>query len=187
MQTPAPTLESTLDFIKQAHKDQQWGDIPYWQHPYNVMKRLKSQTKDIKNIPNFALFAALLHDVIEDTDYTPEDLRTMGYPQETLDILSLVTNEELSPEGLSHQDFLNWYNSKIQKIIDSGNEWAIRVKFADMTENFGSIETLNNPKRAEKLREKYTKPYQMLRTAVESYNHPDLTKSPTKEDVKNRN
>lgn len=40
---------------------------------------------------------ALLHDVVEDTDYTIEDLRNMGFNEEILETISLMTHSKDVP------------------------------------------------------------------------------------------
>ena len=40
---------------------------------------------------------ALLHDVVEDTDYTLSDLTEMGFPNEVTDALALLTHDPAVP------------------------------------------------------------------------------------------
>src|SRR4051812_4881954 len=69
-----PTLESTIEFIKHAHAGQvDKGGTDYWRHPVSVMNRLRADASEECRM------VALLHDVIEDTAYTAEYLRQMGY------------------------------------------------------------------------------------------------------------
>ena len=152
MQKPLPTIEETIAFVKLAH----WGQLdkaglPYHEHPIKVMGRLP------EDVPLEWKLAALLHDVIEDTGHTRETLSAAGYSDEVLDIVDLVT---ISDKTIP-------YPTKIRKIIDSGNEGAIRVKFADMSENT-SPERMNHLPEEDQLelRQKYAFPYQMLKRAI---------------------
>ncbi len=148
-----PTIETTIEFIKRAHAGQTDKiGVDYYLHPVAVMDNLPSGvSEDVK-------LAALLHDVIEDTEYTRNDLQEMGYSKFTLDIVDLVTKK---PEGETS------YINKIRSIIDSGNEGAILVKYADMREN-------TKPERLAKvgrevqarLKERYSIPIAMLTEAV---------------------
>ncbi len=45
---------------------------------------------------------ALLHDVVEDTATTFDDLEEMGYPDEIIEVLSLPTHEE----GVPYMDYV---------------------------------------------------------------------------------
>ena len=65
---------------------------------------------------------ALLHDVVEDTDYTLEDLAEMGYPQEVSDVLKLLTHDSEVP-----------YFDYVKAI--SVNPVAKQVKLADLAHN----------------------------------------------------
>ena len=155
-----PTLQETIKFIQTAHAGQTWGaNQPYWHHPCRVMARLP------EDAPEFVRHAALLHDVIEDTEYSAEDLLAMGYADDTIEIVNLVTNKE-TPVHASKEEFLAWYENKIRDIINSGNYWAVVVKRCDMSENFNkdALEKLPAEKAAW-FRQKYTTPFELLTQA----------------------
>ena len=79
--------------------------------------------------------AALLHDTVEDIKYvTYEDLLDIGFSKSIVDIVKIVTTEnKLKP-----------YHDKITSILESGNDEAIKLKYADMSDNA-------NPERLSKL------------------------------------
>ena len=60
------------------------GGHPYIQHPLSVAGRMETENE---------IITALLHDVAEDTDCTLEDLREMGFPEEVLEALRLLTRQ----------------------------------------------------------------------------------------------
>jgi (p)ppGpp synthase/HD superfamily hydrolase len=64
-------LQQVRDFADQAHGDQLRKYTPerYIVHPIRVMERLQQITKDTA-----ILASALLHDVLEDTPTTPDDI-----------------------------------------------------------------------------------------------------------------
>ena len=116
-----PTIEETIAFIQKAHAGQtDKGGNDYYHHPIAVMNRLPVDCDDEVKL------AALLHDVIEDTPYSREDLSALGYTERTLSAVELVTQKPGDTRS---------YPEKIAAIIASGNRDAIQVKFADMSEN----------------------------------------------------
>ena len=90
------------------------GD-PYINHLIRVSVKL--DTDELK-------IAGLLHDVLEDTDVNKEMLSELGFSKRIIEIVSGVTNIK----GLD-------YNSKIKKIIDSGDIDVIKLKYSDMSDN----------------------------------------------------
>jgi (p)ppGpp synthase/HD superfamily hydrolase len=65
-----------------------------------------------------------LHDVVEDTDWTFDDLLNEGLPAEIVEALRLLTH----PKGTDYFDY-------VRRIIDSGNQTAINVKRNDLLHN----------------------------------------------------
>lgn len=64
-------VEQALEFAKQAHGEQvrKYTGEPYWKHLEEVMKfvAIVCDDEDVR-------IAAILHDVVEDTDYTAADI-----------------------------------------------------------------------------------------------------------------
>ena len=92
---------------------------------------------------------ALLHDVVEDTDWTIDALREQGFTEEILEALMCVTKKE----GESYERFVERSKS---------NRFAREVKIADLRSNM-DITRLNEitDKDVERLR-KYHKAYNFL-------------------------
>lgn len=65
-----------------------------------------------------------LHDVIEDSDLTSDDILDMGVDEEIVEILKILTHNKEIP-----------YFDYINSILDSGNEVAINVKLNDLKHN----------------------------------------------------
>jgi (p)ppGpp synthase/HD superfamily hydrolase len=114
-------INTTLEFIQQAHAGQfDKAGKPYYLHCVSVMNRLPvDASENAKHI-------ALLHDVIEDTAIGPIDLLNMGYSEEIVSGVQLLSRDRSN--GLT---YLKW----IQTIADSGNIDAIMVKIADNEDN----------------------------------------------------
>ena len=70
--------------------------------------------------------AGFLHDVVEDTDITLDDLRAEGVEEDVLAAVDLLTHRE----GISYEDY-------VKNIVASGNEIAIHVKLNDLRQNIG--------------------------------------------------
>ena len=65
-----------------------------------------------------------LHDVVEDTDTTLEDLERMGFTRNVIEAVGLLTHEK----GVPYEEYL-------EKIISSNNRTAIQVKKNDLNHN----------------------------------------------------
>ena len=97
-----------------AHKEQvDKTGMPYVFHPFHLAEQMTDETSTV---------CALLHDVVEDTDYTLEDLSKMGYPSEVIDVLRLLTHDPEVP-----------YFDYVKAI--SVNPIAKQVKLADLAHN----------------------------------------------------
>ena len=97
-----------------AHKDQtDKSGLPYVFHPFHLAESMDDE---------FSCALALLHDVVEDSDTTIDDIRKMGFPDEITEALSLLTHERSVP-----------YMEYVRKI--SENPLARKVKIADLTHN----------------------------------------------------
>jgi hypothetical protein len=109
-----PTLEDAVRLAVAAHRGQRDKvGQPYILHPLRVMFRLTTETEQMVGV---------LHDVIEDTKYTANDLRNMGYSDEVLQALDRLTRRK----DESYEDFV--FRAK-------GNPIARKVKLADLEDN----------------------------------------------------
>ena len=68
--------------------------------------------------------AGLLHDIVEDTAITPEDLLSKGVEKEVVEAVDLLTHRD----GDSYEDY-------VRKIVRSRNHTAIQVKLNDRHHN----------------------------------------------------
>lgn len=77
------TIERAIEIAAAAHAGQvDKGGEPYIFHPLKVMLRMTTEQERI---------AAVLHDVIEDTSVTIEQLRSEGFTDEVLRALTALT------------------------------------------------------------------------------------------------
>lgn len=109
------SFEKIVRFALTAHegqKDKQ-GE-PYILHPLNVMMKMESEEERI---------VAILHDVVEDTEHTLDDLQAeLGLPDELITAIDCVTRR---------------HNEKYEDMIErvKTNKIATKVKIADLEHN----------------------------------------------------
>ena len=107
-------LKKAISLAEKAHQGQvDKGGHPYIDHPKRVMEKCETTEEKI---------VSMLHDVIEDTDYTADDLRKEGFSEEIITALLYLTHRE--GEG---------YMEYIERICE--NSLAVRVKYADLQDN----------------------------------------------------
>lgn len=88
-------LEFAIQYATRAHLGQMGRDgQPYILHPLRVMLRLASETERI---------VAMLHDVVEKTTTTLDDLRRAGFADEVVAAVDTLTRRE----GESYEDLVN--------------------------------------------------------------------------------
>lgn len=112
--SPEPTLEDAIALAAQAHKGQRdKAGAPYILHPIRVMLRVESEEERL---------TAILHDVVEDSPYTVEQLRELGYPAAVVAAVDRLSRRE----GETYDEF-------IERIAP--DPLARRVKIADLEDN----------------------------------------------------
>lgn len=105
-----------LKLIEEYHKD----DVDKGGHPYiNHLVRVSSGCKTYAG-----KIAGLLHDIIEDTNCTPDILLSNGIPQFIIDIILLVSRKEGET-----------YNKFIDRLISSDDIYAMDLKCSDLRDN----------------------------------------------------
>lgn len=109
-----PTIEYTMQQVAIAHRGQvDRSDKPYVLHLMRVASRF---------IDPFLVTVALLHDIVEDTWVTLDQLREWGYSQEVVEAVAILTRTE--PDD---------YAVYIERVAD--DETASRVKMADINDH----------------------------------------------------
>jgi hypothetical protein len=142
-------VAQTLEFIKTAHGDQLYGKLPYWTHPRAVA--LTGRKVFGKQFNSDAVKTAFLHDVVEDTNISLDELRKLDFSDQVIQAVGLLTkNKSLS------------YEQNIKNIINSGNPLAMMVKYADNYENYSGDKSSWTADRAEKSQKKYLASLNML-------------------------
>ena len=148
---PHPDLGTTIELMRQAHEGQlDKCGRPYDLHPLRVAMRLVHCTPEERH-------AALLHDVVEDTLVTLEHLREMGYSEAVLDLVNLLTRRK--PEGESH-------NQYIERLVQSGNVQALRVKLADVYDNMSPARSRTLPREISGIRHRFARDAERVQAAL---------------------
>jgi len=120
------TIEKALRIAAEAHEGQKdKSGLPYILHPLRVMMSVDGEE---------ARIVGVLHDVIEDTRVTADDLRREGFGEAVVAAVLCVTHRKDEP----YADYV---------VRCKGNEVARRVKLADLADNSRPDRVLMRPKR----------------------------------------
>lgn len=145
-----PLTKKALKLCFEAHKDQlDKSGLPYVFHPYHLAEQMPDEN---------TITAALLHDVVEDTPFTFDDLAAMGFPNEVLSALRLLTHDDSVP-----------YMEYVAAIRE--NPIARTVKLADLRHNSDLTRLNTADARALARAAKYAEAIRLLEEPIESAGH----------------
>lgn len=135
-------IETAVWIALHAHENQQdKAGNPYVMHPIRVAVKLQNDDE---------IAAAFLHDVVEDSDITLNDLKKAGFNDNVLKIVSMMTKND----GDNYDDYIN----RIKEYAP-----AARVKLADLEDNM-NLMRIKDPEANDYERiTKYKKAYEYLR------------------------
>ena len=106
--------KKALSLCFSAHKDQlDKSGLPYVFHPFHLAEQMTDEDTTI---------VALLHDVIEDTEHTFDDLRRFGFNENVISAIALMTHDDDVP-----------YMDYVRNIAK--DPIAKKVKLADLRHN----------------------------------------------------
>lgn len=112
--------DMTIQAMKIAYKAHEGqldrSGVPYIFHPIHLAEQMDEE---------ISCTVALLHDVVEDTKVTMDELATM-FPAEVIEAVKLLTHDSSVP-----------YNDYVRKIKD--NPIAKKVKLADLAHNSDEV------------------------------------------------
>ena len=125
-----------------AHKDQSdKGGYPYIMHPIHIAEQMETEDETI---------AALLHDVIEDTDIGFDYLKKEGFSDTVINCLKILTKDP-------NEDYMDY----IRKIKKTGGI-ALKIKKADMAHNMIAERISKKIQSDESRMEKYRTAFDIL-------------------------
>lgn len=126
----------------EKHKEQlDRSGVPYVFHPYHVAESMTDE---------YTTCVALLHDIVEDTNTTLEDLEEMGFPKEIVDAVDCMTHRE----GVDYFDYI---------AVVKSNPIAIKVKISDLIHNSDLTRNETVTEHDLERNRKYSKALQILR------------------------
>jgi (p)ppGpp synthase/HD superfamily hydrolase len=117
---PNVTLDDAIALAVKAHsgiKDR--GGQPYILHPLRLMMRMETEAERM---------VAVLHDVVEDTSITFDELRAQGFSSDVIAALDCLTRRKAVNET---------YEQFIERIAP--NPLARKVKLADLEDNMNVL------------------------------------------------
>ena len=118
-------IEKSLDLVLRLFADKTDKEgIPYIVHLMKVYSGVSSENEKV---------VALLHDVVEDTKVTLDDLRKLGYSDEIIIPLTYLTKKK----GEYYPDY-------IERIISSKDIHVYNVKLSDLKHNIDICQLMKN-------------------------------------------
>lgn len=110
--TPMTKLAMKVCFA--AHRDQvDKSGLPYVFHPFHLAEQMEDEDTTI---------VALLHDVVEDSEYTLADLEKLGFSSQVIEAVRRMTH----PAGVPYMDYV---------AVIKEDPIARKVKLADLRHN----------------------------------------------------
>ena len=132
------SIEKSLLIAINAHNGKKDLDgNPVLLHPIRVGLQGKNEKE---------IITGFLHDVVEDSEYTFNDLIELGVDGEIIEALELLTHDKSMD-----------YDAYLDRLVASHNKLALSVKFYDLSDNLS---------RNDRLTEKKEKIYQKHITAI---------------------
>lgn len=125
------TIQNAIVFAAVKHRKQirKGGDIPYIVHPMEVMQILTNMGCD-----RDVIVAGILHDVLEDTDATPEEIKELFGEK----ILFLVMTET--------EDKSKTWKERKQKTVDCIQSDSIESNLICLADKLANIRSIVNEK-----------------------------------------
>ena len=133
-------FDKALQVASKAHsgrKDK--GGKSYILHPVRIAMRLRTEDEELMAI-------AIMHDVVEDSDYSFIDLENLGFSARVISALKLLTHYK----GQSYEEYID---------AMAGNIDALKVKREDLRDNSDITRLKGVSEKDIKRMEKYQRAY----------------------------
>ncbi|SMC45288.1 RelA/SpoT family protein [Moheibacter sediminis] len=132
-------IRKAFDLASDAHKDQRrkTGE-PYIFHPIEVAKIVADEI----GLGATSIAAALMHDVVEDTDYTLENIEELFGPKiariiDGLTKISILNKQDVSIQSENYKKLLLTLSEDVRVIL---------IKIADRLHNMRTLESMHEDK-----------------------------------------
>lgn len=143
-----PLTNKALIYAYNAHHGQlDYNGIPFIFHPLHLAEQMDDE---------ISCCAALLHDIVEDTDITLDELR-QDFPEEVVEVVALLTHSDNAEHN--NEDYFAY----IRKI--KTNPSAKKIKLADIAHNSDQSRCVGSglpPESLEWWKQKYQKALAIL-------------------------
>jgi (p)ppGpp synthase/HD superfamily hydrolase len=138
-------IEEAIRIAVEVHRGQRdRGGAPYILHPLRVMFRVQTQAERM---------AAVLHDVVEDSAWTLDDLRARGFADEVVETVDALTRRD----GEDYEAYVD---------RAAAHPVARRVKIADLEDNMDVRRTGNVTERDAARLNRYLRAWKRLTSDV---------------------
>ncbi len=142
-------LTAAYNLAYEAHKEQKRiSGTPYITHPLAVAQIVAEMQMDVDSI-----CAALLHDVVEDTLYSSEDIKKQFGEQVALLVDGVTKLDKIEFSNKEERDMENLRKMFLAMASDIR---VIIIKFADRMHNMSTLISMSEEKQREKARETLT-------------------------------
>lgn len=137
------TIERAIEIAVLAHKGQKdKSGVEYILHPLRVMERGKTAVEKI---------CGVLHDVVEDSDWTIDDLKNEGFSEEVISVIKCLTKKT---ENENYDEFIE----RVAK-----DPIAVKVKLNDLLDNMDITRLKELSEQDLRRLNKYLRAYKKLR------------------------
>ncbi len=151
--TPNQQLALAISLAAEGHIDQvDKGGKPYILHPIKVMHYLKTDDMELMAI-------GIMHDAVEDTGLTLQDLRDKGFSDRVVEGVRLMSKEK----GMTYEQYID----RMIPNID-----AVRVKLADLRHNTDVRRLKGLTEKDFERMKKYHQAYMRLKAVLDSQTKP---------------
>lgn len=107
-------LQKAIDFARNALAGLQSDNgEPYFNHSLRIMEQMSTEEEKM---------VAILHDVLEDSQYTILDLKAMGFPKNVIECVAQLTREN----DMTYFEYIDDIST---------NETCTKVKLAEIADN----------------------------------------------------
>lgn len=130
-------IEVAKKLVKESIKGERKGsDEAAYIHSWRVGEKLSEH-----GFSEEVVMAGILHDVIEDSEVTYDDLRELGFSEEIISLVDLSSHDENLPSS-----DLRWFMI-FARLIEVGETEAWNIKLADLMDNLGTCHTMPDDRR----------------------------------------